>query len=165
MMKNARNVSHDRGVHAEDNEGSDINAGDILNERVHLQVPSRSKKARLLATFKAHQWLVDAFLLLVVVILLSGRIWMHRRDRNYLEGNGDITGFAPACEAYQNRRYVWKHVDSWSSAVSQQFRKSSPDPSVVLENTSEFFSRETREIWLGLVLSMLRSCLNYNTPS
>lgn len=134
-MKNARNVSHDRGVHAEDNEGSDINAGDILNERVHLQVPSRSKKARLLATFKAHQWLVDAFLLLVVVILLSGRIWMHRRDRNYLEGNGDITGFAPA--------------------FSQQFRKSSPDPSVVLENTSEFFSRETREIWLGLVLKGL----------
>ncbi|KAI0443431.1 hypothetical protein F4803DRAFT_316644 [Xylaria telfairii] len=130
MAKSNRNADRHRDVHVEDGNDSDAEVDDLLNERDYLQTPSQSKKTQLVAAFRAHRWLVDTFLLVVIVVLLLERSWTPRRNYHYFEANGDVAGFAPQ--------------------FSQQIRKFSPDPGFVPENTSEFFSEETRKNWLSI---------------
>ncbi|KAI8948280.1 hypothetical protein F4801DRAFT_557793 [Xylaria longipes] len=130
MTKPDRNAERHHNIHVEDDDDSDANVDDFLTQRDYLPTQSRSKKTRLLVAFRTHRWLVDVFLLLVIIILLLEKSWTPRRNYHYYEANGDITGFAPQ--------------------FSQQIRKFSPDPGFAPENTSEFFSGQTRKNWLGI---------------
>ncbi|KAI8626110.1 hypothetical protein F5Y19DRAFT_448039 [Xylariaceae sp. FL1651] len=132
-MKDNFNANQYHSIHAEDDEDSSTEVNDTidLNEKDYLHVSPRSKKSEFLAAFKAHRWLVDTFLLVVIVALLLEKSWARRRNYHYFEGAGDITSFAPQ--------------------FSQQIRKFSPDPGFVPENTSEFFSDETKNKWLEIV--------------
>ncbi|KAI0476657.1 hypothetical protein F4859DRAFT_57130 [Xylaria cf. heliscus] len=144
MMKSDRNGDRHHNIRVEDENSSDAEVDDLLNERDYLQAPSQSRKSRLLTAFRAHRWLVDTFLLLVIIILLLEKRWAPQRKYHQFEGNGDITGFAPQ--------------------FSQQIRQFSPDPGFAPENTSEFFSEETRKNWLGITPKGL-GYLEVNDPA
>ncbi|GAP88842.1 hypothetical protein SAMD00023353_1700980 [Rosellinia necatrix] len=130
-MKRDNNTDHSHIIHVEDDDDSGSEGDDLLNERDYLRNPTEPKKAGFLVVLEGHRWLIDTFLLLVIVALVFERSWTPRCDRDSLEGNGDITGFAPF--------------------FSQQIRKFSPDPGFVPENTSEFFSEETKQRWLDIL--------------
>ncbi|TGJ88393.1 hypothetical protein E0Z10_g299 [Xylaria hypoxylon] len=130
MTKSDKNPDQYHTIHVEDDDDSGTEVDDLLNENDYLQASSQSKRTRLLSVLKAYQWLVDTFLLLVIVALLL-ESWAHRCRYHDFEGNGDITVFAPQ--------------------FSQQIRKFSPDPGFVPENTSDFFSNKTRHKWLDII--------------
>ncbi|KAF2971374.1 hypothetical protein GQX73_g2238 [Xylaria multiplex] len=131
MAKSVKPSDGYHNIHTEDDDDSDTEVDDLLDERDYLRVSSQSERVQFLSVLKAHRWLLDIFLLLVIVALLLERSWMHRPSEHSLEENGDITGFAPQ--------------------FSQQVRKFSPDPGFIPENTSYFFSNETRQKWLDIV--------------
>ncbi|KAI1122526.1 hypothetical protein F5Y10DRAFT_253832 [Nemania abortiva] len=132
MMKNDKNTNCYHNIHVEDDEAdSGTEIDDLLTERDYVQTSSQSKGKRLITIFKAHRWAVDTFLLLVIVALLLEKRLAHGRNYHYFEGNGDITGFAPQ--------------------FPQQIRKFSPDPGFFPENTSEFFSEDTKKRWLDTI--------------
>ena len=106
-----------------------------LNEKDYLH--SERKKTSWVPALKDYGWLINAFLLLVVIVLQMGRGHKHGRD-HYFEGAGDLTGFAPE--------------------FPQQVVQFEPDPGFVPENTSEFITKKTLNKWLGLVPSMLLPC-------
>jgi hypothetical protein len=96
-MKSDTNTNRYRTMHVEDGDsGTEID--DLLNERDYVQASSQPNRSRFLAIFKAHRWVVDTFLLFVIVGLLLERSLTRRGNDHYFEGNGDITGFAPQCE-------------------------------------------------------------------
>ncbi|KAI1359731.1 hypothetical protein F5Y08DRAFT_69549 [Xylaria arbuscula] len=128
MTKNERSASRYHSLDVGDDEEFRTEIDDLLNERDYLQASSQSRKGRLLTVLKRYRWLLDVFLVLVIIALLLERFW-HRNSN--LEGNGDVTGFAPQ--------------------FSQQIREFSPDPGFVPQNTSEFFSEETRKKWLDIL--------------
>ncbi|KAI1761478.1 hypothetical protein GGR53DRAFT_27207 [Hypoxylon sp. FL1150] len=127
-------------VHEEDDSSStdvDLEALD-LNEKDYMHeeaAPTRAgqsqRKSGFSAVLKEHWWLVDGFLLVIIIVLLLGNGWGSHGKDHFFEGAGDLTGFAPE--------------------FSQKITKFEPDPSFVPENTSEFFSDETRQKWLDLV--------------
>ncbi|KAI0541797.1 hypothetical protein GGR58DRAFT_387136 [Xylaria digitata] len=131
MAKSVKASDGYHNIHAEDDDDSDTEVDDLLDERDYLRVSSQSKRAQFFSVLKAQRWLLDIFLLLVIVALLLERSWPHRPGEHCFEENGDITGFAPQ--------------------FSQQVRKFSPDPGFIPENTSHFFSDETRQKWLDIV--------------
>ncbi|KAI0834882.1 hypothetical protein F5Y06DRAFT_306482 [Hypoxylon sp. FL0890] len=106
-----------------------------LNEKDYMHgATSRTGKEEdggLFATLKEYWWLVDTFLLVIIIVLVLGNSWGRRGKDHFFEGAGDLTGFAPQ--------------------FSQKVTTFSPDPAFVPENTSEFFLDETRKKWLSLV--------------
>ncbi|KAK5627583.1 hypothetical protein RRF57_003298 [Xylaria bambusicola] len=128
MAKGDRNAIIYHNLDAGDDEEFRTEILDLLNERDYLQTSSQSKQTRLLTLLSKYRWIVDVFLVLVIITLLLDKFL--RRSPEF-EGNGDIVGFAPQ--------------------FSQQIRKFSPDPGFVPENTSQFFSEETRKKWLDIV--------------
>ncbi|CAO2658209.1 Nn.00g059320.m01.CDS01 [Neocucurbitaria sp. VM-36] len=80
---------------------------------------------------KRYRWILDTTLLLIIVALLVEKRWTTRPRSPHFELAGDITGFAPA--------------------FSKQIVTFKPDPVFAPENASEFWSKETKEAWLGLV--------------
>ena len=80
-----------------DDSSTEVSETIDLNEKDYLH-SERKKKTSWLAALKDYGWLVNAFLLLVVIVLqLDGGWHKHGRD-HYFEGGGDLTGFAPECE-------------------------------------------------------------------
>ncbi|CAJ2506774.1 Uu.00g079600.m01.CDS01 [Anthostomella pinea] len=134
-MKNDHRAPLDRyhSIHAEDHDDSvtDVEETLDLNEKDYMHHSERPKANQVLTALKSHRWLVDTFLLLVVIALLLEKNWAHCSNNHFFEGAGDVTGFAPQ--------------------FSQQVKSFSPDPGFVPENMSEFFSEETRKKWLDLV--------------
>ena len=125
-------------VHIDDHDDSSTEVSDTidLNEKDYLH--NERKKTSWVTALKDYGWLINAFLLLVVIVLQMGGGWhKHGRD-HYFEGAGDLTGFAPE--------------------FPQQVIKFEPDPGFVPENTSEFFTKKTLNKWLGLVPSMFLPC-------
>lgn len=128
-------------VHEEDDSSStdvdlealDLNEKDYMHEAAATRAGQNQGKGRFLAVLKEYWWLVDGFLLVVIIMLLLGNGWGSHGKDHFFEGAGDLTGFAPE--------------------FSQKITKFAPDPSFVPENTSEFFSDETRQKWLDLVPS------------
>ncbi|KAI1378172.1 hypothetical protein F4677DRAFT_385256 [Hypoxylon crocopeplum] len=126
-------------VHEEDHDDSsstdvdlealDLNEKDYMHSTAATRTGNEDQKTGFLTVLKEHWWLVDTFLLVVIIVLLLGGP-SHGKS-HYFEGAGDITGFAPE--------------------FSQKITTFSPDPAFVPENTSEFFSDETRQRWLDLV--------------
>ncbi|KAI1408817.1 hypothetical protein F5Y13DRAFT_194066 [Hypoxylon sp. FL1857] len=106
-----------------------------LNEKDYMHgATSRTeteKDSGFFVVLKEYWWLVDTFLLVVIIVLVLGNSWGRRGRDHFFEGAGDLTGFAPE--------------------FSQKVTTFSPDPAFVPENTSEFFSDETRQKWLSLV--------------
>ncbi|RYP74715.1 hypothetical protein DL769_003974 [Monosporascus sp. CRB-8-3] len=102
-----------------------------LNDKDYMSTGSHPTKRRWLAALREHGWLVNAVLLLVIIVQLVEKGWHKHGKDHYFEGAGDLTGFAPE--------------------FPQQITKFTPDPGFVPENTSEFFTEETRRKWLGLV--------------
>ncbi|KAI1489094.1 hypothetical protein F5X96DRAFT_642251 [Biscogniauxia mediterranea] len=138
MRGQDRRTSPYHSIRAEDHDDSstDVEETIDLNEKDgdYMQDPSSSpwsKRRQMLAAFKEHRWLIDTFLLLVIVALLLEKSWASRGQNHFFEGAGDITGFAPQ--------------------FPQQVKTFAPDPVYMPENTSEFYSVETREKWLSLV--------------
>ncbi|KAI0399910.1 hypothetical protein F4802DRAFT_530725 [Xylaria palmicola] len=130
MAKN-RDTDYYHNIRAEDDDDSDTEVDDLLDDKDYMEAPSSSKKALWISAFQANRWIVEIFLVLVIVALLLERGRTIRRNHAEHEGNDDITGFVPR--------------------FSKQIREFSPDPSFVPENTSEFFSEETRQRWLDIV--------------
>lgn len=97
MMKSERNANPYRSLDVGDDEDFRTEIDDLLNDRDYLQASSQPKKARLLKEFKKYQWLLDIFLILVIIALLLDKFWHRNLD---LEVNGDIVGFAPKCERH-----------------------------------------------------------------
>ncbi|KAI0017574.1 hypothetical protein F4780DRAFT_755101 [Xylariomycetidae sp. FL0641] len=125
-----------RSIRAEDHDDNDDSSfGEaetiVLSEKDYRQSPPPSMTRQFLSGLLEYRFLVDTFLLVVIVALLFERHWAHRSNNHFYEGAGDMTGFAPQ--------------------FAQQITTFSPDPSFVPENGSEFFSKEVREKWLGLV--------------
>ncbi|KAI1477886.1 hypothetical protein F4774DRAFT_388028 [Daldinia eschscholtzii] len=112
-----------------DLEALDLNEKDYMHESTPLT--GTSGKSEFLAILKEHRWLIDTFLLVVIVLLLLGGDFRRHGREHFYEGGGDLTGFAPE--------------------FGQKITTFSPDPGFVPENTSEFFSDETRKKWLSLV--------------
>lgn len=121
-----------------DLEALDLNEKDYLHDSGMDGEQRGERKSGLLAILKEYWWLGNTFLLMVIIVLLLDGP-SHGR-KHYFEGAGDITGFAPE--------------------FSQKITTFSPDPGFVPENTSEFFTDETRQKWLGLVPSK-----SYNIPT
>ncbi|ORY68520.1 uncharacterized protein BCR38DRAFT_335865 [Pseudomassariella vexata] len=96
---------------------------------MHGQLQPR--RARVLAAVRKHRWLLDTFLLLVILGLLLDKKSSQKEKSHEFEGAGDITGFAPK--------------------FSQQITSFSPDALFMPENSSEFFSDEVRQKWLSIV--------------
>ncbi|KAJ8126842.1 hypothetical protein O1611_g6796 [Lasiodiplodia mahajangana] len=130
-MKNDKKTNYYYNNHIRDEDDSGTEVDDLLNEGDYVQTPLQPKRGQFFAIFKAHRWVVDVFLLLVTIALLLERSLIRGPNHHYFEGNGDVTGFAPQ--------------------FSQQIRKFSPDPGFVPENTSEFFSEDTRKKWLDTI--------------
>ncbi|KAI1338257.1 hypothetical protein F5Y15DRAFT_388199 [Xylariaceae sp. FL0016] len=130
-MKDNRRPDLYHSIGADDDSNTDVDETIDLNEKDYMHSQTRSKHSQILAAVKKHRWLIDTFLLLVIVALLFEKSWASKRNNHYYEGAGDITGFAPQ--------------------FSQQITSFSPDPGFVPENTSEFFTDETRQKWLDLV--------------
>lgn len=146
MSQHRRSKEHYRSlstVHEEDDSSStdvDLEALD-LNEKDYMtssRPGNRNEKSGFLAVLKEYRWLIDTFLLVVIIVLLLGNGWGRHGKDHFFEGAGDLTGFAPE--------------------FSQKITTFSPDPGFVPENTSEFFSDETRQKWLGLVPSKSPYC-------
>ncbi|KAI1777962.1 hypothetical protein F4818DRAFT_408567 [Hypoxylon cercidicola] len=114
-----------------DLEALDLNEKDYMHETATPRSGKDQEKGGMLAVLKEYWWLVDTFLLFVIIVLLMGNGWGSHGKDHFFEGAGDLTGFAPE--------------------FSQKITKFAPDPSFVPENTSEFFSDETRQKWLDLV--------------
>ncbi|KAI1878146.1 uncharacterized protein JN550_000328 [Neoarthrinium moseri] len=104
-----------------------------LDEKDYLHTPRRSRRAKILEALNRYRWVIDGVLIGLIVMLLLDRHWDWRSngEDEGLEGAGDVTGFAPQ--------------------FSQKIVTFSPDPMFVPENTSEFWSDEVRQKWLGLV--------------
>ncbi|KAI8966711.1 hypothetical protein F5Y11DRAFT_660 [Daldinia sp. FL1419] len=113
-----------------DLEALDLNEKDYMHETETSWTGAGGKNV-VLAIIKENRWLIDTFLLVLIVLLLLGGDFRRHGRAHLFEGAGDLTGFAPE--------------------FGQKITKFSPDPSFVPENTSEFFSEETRKRWLGLV--------------
>ncbi|KAI2466003.1 hypothetical protein F4781DRAFT_407182 [Annulohypoxylon bovei var. microspora] len=111
-----------------DLEALDLNEKDYLNGS---RAEKKETESGLRAVLKEYWWMVDTFLLVVIIVLLLGSSWTGHSRYHLFEGGGDLTGFAPE--------------------FSQKITTFSPDPGFVPENTSEFFSRETKQKWLSLV--------------
>ncbi|KAI0004756.1 hypothetical protein F4779DRAFT_599326 [Xylariaceae sp. FL0662B] len=135
-MKDSRRPSEYRHLDLESQDDSssstDVEETLDLNEKDYMQTSAPSQKGGFLSALKTHRWLIDTFLLVVILfLLLEKQLTHHHGKDHYFEGGGDLTGFAPE--------------------FSQQVTTFSPDPGFVPENTSEFFSRETKKKWLDLV--------------
>ncbi|KAH9898989.1 hypothetical protein F4778DRAFT_741851 [Xylariomycetidae sp. FL2044] len=133
-------LDHDHDHDRDDDESNtdveeamaDLNEKDYLHTTSSSSSKRRRRQNQCLAAFKEHRWLIDTFLLLVIVALLFEKSWRHKGANEHLfEGAGDLTGFAPE--------------------FSQKITTFSPDPGFVPENTSEFFDDATRQKWLDLV--------------
>lgn len=128
-------------VHEEDDSSStdvdlealDLSEKDYMHEATTSRARKDHEKSGFLAVLKEYWWLIDMFLLAVIIVLLLGSGWGSHGKDHFFEGAGDLTGFAPE--------------------FSQKVTKFAPDPGFVPENTSEFFSDETRQKWLDLVPS------------
>ncbi|KAI1658255.1 hypothetical protein F4813DRAFT_357866 [Daldinia decipiens] len=132
-----RKISRTRDEDRDDSSSTDVDLEALdLNEKDYMHESATSwtgssEKSTFLAILKEHRWLIDTFLLVVIVLLLLGGDFRRHGREHFFEGGGDLTGFAPE--------------------FGQKITKFSPDPSFVPENTSEFFSEETRKKWLSLV--------------
>ncbi|KAI2631035.1 hypothetical protein GGR54DRAFT_182458 [Hypoxylon sp. NC1633] len=111
-------------------EALDLNEKDYMHSVVSTRT-MKEKENKLRAAFKEYWWLVDTLLLVVIIVLMLGRPGSQHGKSHYFEGAGDVTGFAPQ--------------------FSQKITKFAPEYGFVPENTSEFFSEETKQKWLNLV--------------
>ncbi|RYP77316.1 hypothetical protein DL770_007083 [Monosporascus sp. CRB-9-2] len=132
-MKDDHGSSPYENTRIEDNDDSSTEFDETidLNDKDYMPTSSYLTKRRWLAALRDHGWLVNAVLLLVIIVQLIEKGWHKHGKDHYFEGAGDLTGFAPE--------------------FPQQITKFTPDPGFVPENTSEFFTEETRRKWLGLV--------------
>lgn len=134
-----RTLSTVREEDQDDSSSTDVDLEALdLNEKDYMHGDasrSRSNKSGFLAALKEHRWIIDTFLLMVIIVLLLGNDWGRHGKDHFFEGAGDLTGFAPE--------------------FSQKVTTFSPDPGFVPENTSEFFSEATKQKWLSLVPSKL----------
>ncbi|KAI0128578.1 hypothetical protein BJ170DRAFT_622196 [Xylariales sp. AK1849] len=104
-----------------------------LDEKDYLHTSPQSRRARLLAALGRYRWLIDGFLIAVIVMLLLDRQggFQDGGSEPELVGAGDMTGFAPR--------------------FSQKIVTFQPDPMFLPENGSEFWSAEVRQKWLSIV--------------
>lgn len=61
--------------------------------------PRRRAKRRAWMIVKAHRWVIDTALLLVILGLLVEKGWRKHDHRHRYEFTGDLTGFAPQCRS------------------------------------------------------------------
>ncbi|KAH8193669.1 hypothetical protein TruAng_012166 [Truncatella angustata] len=108
-----------------------------LDEKDYMHTPIRSRRTHVLEVLNRYRWIIDGFLVALIVMLLLDRDWgkHDEKKREPLEGTGDVTGFAPR--------------------FSQKIVTFQPDPMFLPENGSEFFTDEVRQKWLGIVPSGL----------
>ncbi|KAF3013785.1 hypothetical protein E8E14_010702 [Neopestalotiopsis sp. 37M] len=137
-----RDEIDDLDMHIED--PLDLDEKDYM----HTATPPRTRRARILEVLNRYRWVIDGFLVAIVVMLLVDRQWTgsgktNKADAQY-EGTGDVTGFAP--------RFTQKIVTF------------QPDPMFVPENGSEFFTEEVHKKWLGIVPKGL-GYLNVKDPA
>ncbi|KAK9418734.1 hypothetical protein SUNI508_07754 [Seiridium unicorne] len=104
-----------------------------LDEKDYIHTPRKSKRRQALDLLRRYRWVIDGFLVALVVMLLVDRQWTGKSQQKEekLEGAGDVSGFAP--------RFTQKIVTF------------QPDPLFVPENGSEFFTRVVRQKWLDIV--------------
>lgn len=132
-----RSLGAVREEERDDSSSTDVDLEALdLNEKDYLNGTPRAEKKEdggLRGVLKEYWWIVDTFLLFTIIVLLLGSSWTGHGRYHLFEGGGDLTGFAPE--------------------FSQKITTFSPDPAFVPENTSEFFSKETKQKWLDLVPS------------
>ncbi|KAI5867933.1 hypothetical protein GGS23DRAFT_2514 [Durotheca rogersii] len=114
-----------------DLEALDFAEKDYMHGPAVLRMSKPERESGFFTLLKEYWWIFNTFLLLVIIVLLMDKSWSRRGKEHYFEGAGDITGFVPE--------------------FSQKITTFSPDPGFVPENTSEFFTEETRRKWLDLV--------------
>ncbi len=83
-------------IHIDDHDDSSTEVDETvdLNEKDYL----RPRRTSWLAIMKEYSWVLNVFLLLVVIVLLLDGGWHKHGKDHYFEGAGDLTGFAPECE-------------------------------------------------------------------
>ena len=102
-----RDEIDDLDMHIED--PLDLDEKDYM----HTASPPRTRRARILEVLNRYRWVIDGFLVAIVVMLLVDRQWTSsgktsKVDAQY-EGTGDVTGFAPRCTCrYQALLVIWK---------------------------------------------------------
>src|SRR4051812_22226537 len=75
-----------------DDSGAEVEDWDVAENEVR----PRTRRNRIWGILKSYRWVVDTFLLLLVVGLLLERRWTYHGSHRY-EMTGDLTGFAPKC--------------------------------------------------------------------
>lgn len=83
--------------HDHDDSSTDVAETIDLNEKDYVQPSRASWLESWLATLREYGWLIHAFLLLVIIVLLLDRGFHQHGKDHYFEGAGDLTGFAPEC--------------------------------------------------------------------
>jgi hypothetical protein len=109
-------------LRADDHDDLDAEIGETvdldLEEKDYISQPMRSRPQRALAAISRYRWLLDVFLIIIIIGLLVDRQWVRQLDHDatgssknagstkgagssketLFQGNGDVTGFAPRCE-------------------------------------------------------------------
>ncbi|KAH8650040.1 hypothetical protein BX600DRAFT_554465 [Xylariales sp. PMI_506] len=129
-------------LHADDDDRDssdlDIEETAALHDKDYLPEPLRSRKQRVLDAARRHRYILDIILAVIIVGLLIDRQWARpasascpQTEGPQYQGTGDITGFAPK--------------------ISQKIVTFQPDSGYLPANSSEFFTKETKQKWLDLV--------------
>jgi hypothetical protein len=79
-----------------------------LDEKDYMHTaPPRSRRTRVLELLNRCRWIIDGFLVALIIVLLVDRQWdgqTKEKDAQF-EGAGDVTGFAPQCTWIAQRKF------------------------------------------------------------
>lgn len=79
-----------------DDSSTEVDETIDLNEKDYIH---QSRASSWFGALKEYGWLIHAFLLLVIIVLLLDKgLHQHGKD-HYFEGGGDLAGFAPECSS------------------------------------------------------------------
>ncbi|KAH8666841.1 hypothetical protein BX600DRAFT_436220 [Xylariales sp. PMI_506] len=140
-----------QNVPAEDIQGSSAEFDEAieLGDADYAVSGRHSKRCGGLKSFAAYRWLLDIFLLLVILGLLLERWQASQQKGNAYEVAGDVIGFHPQFSVTK------PDADHCLPIVSQRIITFQPDPGYAPEEASDFFSSQVRQNWLDLLPAAL----------